>query len=280
MQTENVEVDGALFEVLAAFSEAADVVSAPWLVVGATARIILLEKVYGLPTGVATRDIDFGVQIGDWNHYEQLCNHLVKIGNTETERSPTKRFRSKQDRIFDLVPYGGVENEQKQVYWPPHGDDVMTVRGFNCAANNAIQVTVNDKLTVPVISPVGLCALKLFAWEERHTQQPGRDAKDIAYLLIHIESLYTADMLHTQYTKAIDAASYVINNAGHYQLGHDVQNLLTEDDHVFMADFLSQELEENEDSVLCRELHRYMTTDSISETLAALSFFNKGLRGE
>ena len=280
MQTKNVEVDDALFEVLTAFSESADAVNAPWLVIGATARVILLEGVSGLPRGVATQDIDFGVQIGDWEHYKQLCDYLIQKGASETERKPTKRFKSKQDRIFDLVPYGGVEDGDKQVYWPPENDDVMTVRGFDGAADNAISVIVNEKLTVPVVSPVGLCALKLFAWEERHTQHPGRDAKDIAYLFTHIESLYTVDMLHTQYTEAIDAADYVINNAGYYQLGSDVQDLLTEDDHTFMTGLISQELEKSEDSTLCRELHRYMNTSSIDETFAALSFFNKGLCDE
>ena len=61
-----VEIDGALFEVLTVFSQAAEYVEASWLLVGATARILLLENIYGLPQGRATQDVDFGVQVGDW----------------------------------------------------------------------------------------------------------------------------------------------------------------------------------------------------------------------
>lgn len=280
MATESVKVDDALFEVLEAFSTAADAVKAPWLVIGATARIMLLERIYGWPPGLGTNDIDFGVQIGNWDHYRQLCEFIIRGGASETERTPTKRFRSKQDMIFDLVPYGGVENSNKQVFWPPHNDDVMTVRGFDAAASGAIPVIVNEKLTVPVVSPTGLCALKLFAWEERYTQHPGRDAKDIAYLLNNIESLYSADTLHREYPDAIEAADYQIERAGYYQLGRDVKNLLSENDYRFMISFISHEIEKNEDSILCRELHRYTSSPSIEETRTALSYFYKGASGD
>ena len=61
-----VEVDEALFEVLSVFSQAAESVETSWLLVGATARILLLENIYRLPQGRATQDVDFGVQVGDW----------------------------------------------------------------------------------------------------------------------------------------------------------------------------------------------------------------------
>lgn len=78
METNEVKVDDALFEVLETFSNAADKINAPWLMIGATARIILLEKIYGWPPGLGTQDVDFAVQIGDWNHYGQLCELLIK----------------------------------------------------------------------------------------------------------------------------------------------------------------------------------------------------------
>lgn len=277
MENNKAEVDEALFKVLSVFSNAAEQLGVPWLVIGATARVMLFEKVYGLPAGLATQDIDFAVQVGDWNRYQELREIILSNDSIETGRPAIHRFKLDEDMIFDLVPYGGVENDEKQIAWPPDGDVVMPVRGFAGANENAVYVEVNEKILVPVVSPQGLFALKLFAWKERHIDHPGRDAKDLGYIIRHIESLYPPDMLHTQYINAIDTADYVINNAGHYQLGCDVQDLLTEEDHVFMTNFLSKELEENEDSVLCRELHRYMTTDSIDETLVALTFFNKGL---
>jgi len=277
MADETVNVDDALFEVLAAFSEAANAVEAPWLIIGATARIMLLEKIYGWPPGLATQDIDFAVQIGDWGHYQLLCDYITKNDIYEAERKPTKRFRSKEDMVFDLVPYGGVEDDKKQVFWPPHNDDVMTVRGFDSAANDAISVIVNGKFTVPVVSPRGLCALKFFAWEERHIQHPGRDAKDIAYLYKNIESLYPSKKLFDDHLHAVEVADYQIQSAGYFQLGCDVKELIPEDDHNFLVNLISCELEEKEGSALCRELHKYINLQSLEDTHEALNYFYQGL---
>ena len=128
MKADTIEVDVALFEVLAAFSAAADQVNAKWLVIGATARIMLLEQIYGWPQGIGTQDIDFAVQVGDWEHYKLLCEYITRNDVFEADRKPAKRFRSKEDTVFDLVPYGGVENEVQQVFWPLNNDDVMTYR--------------------------------------------------------------------------------------------------------------------------------------------------------
>ena len=280
MKAETVEVDEALFEVLAVFSAAADQVKAQWLVIGATARIMLLEEIYGWPQGIGTQDIDFAVQVGDWEHYKLLCEYITRNDVFEAERKPTKRFRSKEDWIFDLVPFGGVENEERQVFWPPDSDDVMTVRGFETAAKDAVPVVVNQKLKIQVISPRGLCALKFFAWEERHRQHPGRDAKDIAYLFRHIELLYPADKLFGEYPRAVEIADYKIPNAGHFQLGCEVAKLIAEEEKEFLIELIATELKDNEDSVLCRELHKYTNLQTIEETRIALHYFYKGLEHE
>ena len=152
-----------------------------------------------------------------------------------------------------------------------------TVRGFGSAAQAAIEVVVNKQLTVPVISPCGLCELKLFAWEERHKQQPRKDAQDIAYIIKHIEALYPADKLFNDYLPAVEAVDYNIPLAGVFQLAKDIAAMLTNEEKQFLSKFIETELVQQDDSVLCRELHKYMNTSSIDETLEALDFFNKGL---
>lgn len=271
-----VEVDEALFEVLTLFSQAAESVGAPWLVVGANARILLLENIYGLPRGRATQDVDFGVQVGDWAQYKALCERLKEQGVYAAERKPEKRFRTKQDMDFDLVPYGGVEDGKGRVFWPPDNDDVMTVRGFGSAAEAAIEVVVNKQLIVPVISPCGLCELKLFAWEERHKQQPGKDAQDIAYIFKHIEALYPADKLFNDYMPAVEIADYNIPLAGVFQLAKDIAAMLTNEEKQFLLTLIETELVQQDDSVLCRELQRY-TNVSMAATIETIQYIHKGL---
>jgi len=271
-----VEVDKALFDVLSVFSQAAESVGASWLVVGATARILLLENIYGLPQGRATKDVDFGVQVGDWEQYKALCERLKKQGADSTARKPEKRFKTKQDMFFDLVPYGGVEDGKGRVFWPPDEDDVMTVSGFNSAAKVAIKVVVNKQIIVPVISPCGLCELKLFAWEERHKQQPEKDAQDIAYIIRHIEALYPADKLFSDYMPAVETADYNIPQAGIFQLGADMAKMLTDEEKQLLSTLVENELAQQGDSVLCRELQRY-SNDTIDATIETIQFIHKGL---
>jgi predicted nucleotidyltransferase len=48
-----------------------------FFVVGALVRILILEQYYNIPIGVATLDIDIGVSILNWNHYEKLRESLI-----------------------------------------------------------------------------------------------------------------------------------------------------------------------------------------------------------
>lgn len=153
----------------------------------------------------------------------------------------------------------------------------MTVRGFDVAHNDAIIVEVNGKLDVPVISPRAFCALKMFAWEERHTQHPGRDAKDLAHLIKNIELLFPADILHAQHQDTLEENAYDIELAALYQFGRSVKELLIPDDNEFLRQFLSKEVKQEDDSRLVRELHRYLSTTHIKRVVSMLGIFCKSL---
>lgn len=275
--TESTQIDENLYHLLAAFSKVARAENVPWMLVGATGRILLLEKVYGWPKGVATEDTDFAVQVDSWEHYDVLCKRLADLGVFRPMQKPAKRFATQYDLLFDLLPYGGVETGNKQVYWPPNNDDLMTVRGFGRAHRDAIIVNVNDTLDVPVASPRGLCALKLFAWEERSRQHPGRDAKDLAYLFQNIERLYPLEALHADYNEALEAADYDSELAGLYQLGAEVKALLEEDETEFLAEFLAKELAQEDDSVLVRDMYRYYSATDIERVINILKSFYQPL---
>lgn len=75
----------------------------------------------------------------------------------------------------------------------------------------------------------------------------------------------------------VEVADYEIQSAGYFQLGCDVGELLSEDDHGFWDNLISAELKETEDLTLCRELNKYNKISSIEETLKALNYFYQGL---
>jgi len=65
-QIEKGQVGESFYQLLEVFSTAAEQENVPWLMIGATARVLLLEKVYGWPRGLATEDTDFAVPVPEY----------------------------------------------------------------------------------------------------------------------------------------------------------------------------------------------------------------------
>lgn len=272
------QVDADFFEGLQAFAAAAGNAEVPWLVVGATARILLLERIYGWPAGGGTQDVDFAVLVGDWDHYETLCAHIASQPAVETGGRMIKRFQTRRGFQFDLLPYGGVEENDRQVFWPPDRDFLMTVRGFAGAARHAVPVVVNGEITVPVVNPAGLCALKLFAWQERGAQQVGRDAKDIAYLFRHIDRLLPRESLFEMHGEELEDADYRADLCALDVFAQQVTSLLADDERLFMDAFLSEDLAQETDARLVRDLQRYLLPDKPERITDMLHAFRRGMR--
>jgi predicted nucleotidyltransferase len=63
--------------VMRAVADVAGQLGVATFMVGATARIILLENVFGLKPGRATRDIDFAFAVADWAQFQDIKRHLT-----------------------------------------------------------------------------------------------------------------------------------------------------------------------------------------------------------
>ena len=91
----------------------------PYLVIGATARDLVLHHLHGLPRLRATHDVDFAIQTGSWSHYEAIVSAL---GTHGFERSGTMhRLIGSDRRRIDIVPFGPIETEGSFIAWPPDG---------------------------------------------------------------------------------------------------------------------------------------------------------------
>ncbi|SCZ68372.1 hypothetical protein [Thiohalomonas denitrificans] len=78
MAEHTATVDEMIFALLAAVSNAAEPAGIPWMVTGASGRVLLLESVYGLPEGRATEDVDFVVMVQDWGQYGDLVGGICR----------------------------------------------------------------------------------------------------------------------------------------------------------------------------------------------------------
>lgn len=151
-------------------------------------------------------------------------------------------------------PDGGVESDGNVIRWPPDGDFVMSVAGFQEAYDNAVQVLVNDTLMVRVVSPVGLLLLKLMAWKDRHDTRPGRDAPDIAYVLRHSPTLIGETNLFEEHFEIVESTGYDLELAGARLLGQKMNIIASQRTRKHVRELLEEELNKDIDSKLVREV--------------------------
>ena len=123
------KIDKVTVSTLAAVNDVAAKLNLPYIVVGATARDMVLHYGYGAPIQRATVDIDFAVQVDSWKSFHDVTEQLLENGFTSTKTQ--HRLHCPAGRPIDIMPFGGIEEQgTAQIAWPPNGDHVMSMRGF------------------------------------------------------------------------------------------------------------------------------------------------------
>ena len=90
-------------------SRVAESLHIPFFVVGAMAREIILVYCYNIRTTRATEDIDFGVQVSNWEKYELMREGLVATGSFTETRRPQRLGQT--DRLLDeSISHGELHN--------------------------------------------------------------------------------------------------------------------------------------------------------------------------
>lgn len=270
-------IEDRTFIILTAVARAASELRVGWLIAGAAGRVLLLEEVYKLPRGRATEDVDYGVMVDSWDHYQALVERLCKDAGVYKDSKQEQRLHFSDCGIVDLVPFGGVESDGNVIRWPPDGDFVMSVMGFQEAYDNAAQVLVNEALMVRVVSPVGLLLLKVAAWKDRHNTQPGKDAPDIAYLLHHGSSLFGDKNLFDEHFEIVESTGYDLNLAAARLLGRQMGAIALPRTRTHVHNLLEQELKREIDSKLVREVAKYLVPPEETRTFDLLGQVMTGL---
>jgi len=208
------KIDQDTVQLLRIVNDVTSELSVPYLVVGATARDMVMHFGYGARIQRATKDLDFAIQISEWDAFTAIKDRLVDQGFKNSKS--LQRMISPSGMPVDLIPFGGIADENLNIQWPPSGEIVMDVTGFEEAFDCAMQVIVREdlELQVPVVSPQGLTLLKLIAWKDRNSDLRTKDAQDITYLLETYQSvaqvterMYETEGMMEQYGWEIDPAS-------------------------------------------------------------------------
>ena len=198
------------------------------LLVGAQAKVILLENIHGLNPGRATGDIDFAFAVESWDQFKQVKQSLISTGQFRELPKEKQRLLYKSDLIqheyiVDIIPFGAVQDNNNMIAWPPELDVVMSVSGYQEALESALLVALADNLTIKVVSLAGLAILKIFAWSERGSVTENKDALDLLTLLLtyceagNKEAIY--EVLPADVMEAVD---YNPELMGAWLLGYDI----------------------------------------------------------
>lgn len=179
-----------------------------FVLAGATARDILMWHLHDIKAPVATRDVDVAVCAVSWEQQKFLF----------------KRSPDDYEIELDVVPFGQIEGPPGEIHWPPGGDIVMTVLGFQEAVDTAEPVDIGEDLVVPVVTLSAFVLLKLFAWKDRRLQK-NTDAGDVLFVL---RNYFQAGNIERTFEQALDlleaaGSDPVLAAAG--LLGRDVRNL-------------------------------------------------------
>ena len=181
------KINPAIVEVLRTVKGVCVDLGVPWVIVGATARDLVLHYGYGAQIKRATHDMDFAIEVAEWETFERVKQQLVERGFSESKTQ--HRLYGPENETIDLVPFGQIENKDSVIAWPPRGEVAMNVLGFSEACEHADNVTIDDEsgFTVPVATPVGMVLLKIIAWTDRAPDIRRKDAADIKYIFENYE---------------------------------------------------------------------------------------------
>ncbi len=237
------QIDPLILEAIRKVDEVARRHETNYFLAGATAREVILRHVFGRPAGRRTLDIDFGIAVRDWEHFQTLKSALVEQAGFIVHASAHQRliYPTTPTVVVDLIPFGGVEREDLTIAWPPDEDFVMRVAGFSDAMESAVPVRLADDLVVRVASIPALLVLKLFAWLDRKHEK--RDAPDIHTLLKEYGDAGNEDRLYGEALNILEAEGHDVEIAGARLLGADAAAVVSADTRRRVRDILESDRE-------------------------------------
>lgn len=240
------QIDPLILEAVRKIDAVARKHETSYFLAGATAREVILRHVFGRPAGRRTLDIDFGIAMRDWEHFQTLKSALVEQAGFTVHARAHQRliYPTTPAVIVDLIPFGGVEREDRTIAWPPEEDFVMRVAGFSDGMESSVPVRLADDLVVRVVSLPALLVLKLFAWLDR--KQEKRDAPDIYTLLKDYGDAGNEDRLYGEALNILEAEGYDVEIAGARLLGGDAAAVISADTRRRVRDILESDREMEE----------------------------------
>ncbi len=220
----NNKVPAHLLQIIEAFQTVLGDRAYDFILIGASARDLVMDSIHELGLSRLTKDVDFALYVPEWSEYTHIRTRLIDSGKFSATKIIHKLIFDNSYEI-DIVPFGDIQNEQGQYTWPPENIKAMNVAGFIEVNKASLQINTGT-LKFKVASLPGICIMKLLAWHDRG-RQDDRDGKDLGFILAnYIDLIY--DDLYTLHEDLMIADDFDrIITTGRI-IGRDIYRLLSD----------------------------------------------------
>jgi len=236
------KIDNLTIEIFHCIAHVADSLNIPFFVIGAAARDIILQYGYGILTTRATVDIDFGVQVSDWEHYKQLRDGLISTGEFTSDKKKAQRILFEKNFPVDIIPFGAIANLDNSVSWPPDHEVEMSTLGFEESYCHSLTVRLRSDpiLDVQFSSLPGLALMKIISWHDRYPERK-RDAKDLIFLMRNYLDTGNEERLYNEEADLLEEENFDYLRASARLLGRDIAAILNPKTAKIILEILDRE---------------------------------------
>jgi predicted nucleotidyltransferase len=172
-----------------------------FFLVGAAARDIQLAAGKETAALRKTKDIDIAVMLNDEEQFYSIKDALLATEHFEESEYNSLKLIYREEIEVDLLPFGEIENADRELRLNRHALLVMDMTGFKEVYPFAETIKVAEDLSLNVCTPQGLIILKLIANHDNPSRT--KDITDIEHLLnVYFE--LNADEIYSEYMDAMD----------------------------------------------------------------------------
>lgn len=225
-----------------------------FMLIGATARDLILDGQYHLGAGPKTLDVDFALYVPEWGVYQSVLDKLLKSG-LFTATKVTHKLIYKEICEIDIVPFGEIQNEEGEYDWPPDFMRSMNVAGFMEVREETITFKIDEEDLTFSVAPIhAIYFMKIYAWNDRKYKDD-KDGRDQGFILAnYIEFKY--EVLYDEHEDIVNSEDWDIITSCARILGRDIAKLLKNNPKAIQKTILiiENELEDEEHSYLARSL--------------------------
>ena len=155
------------------------------MLIGAWARDYWAERFDMRGNTRTTFDIDFACQIAVWNDFDRLRRYLRDHCGLREDVRKVHSLWLRDEVSMDIVPCGGIADEDGMIAWPPDYENTLCVLGYDTAKEHAEIIAVGDR-KVKIIKLHWLALLKL----QSYAGNPAARAKDLKDLFFIVGNYF------------------------------------------------------------------------------------------